>query len=116
MALRAFGFYLSSNIIMVIAIDRYMSIVHPMMLSGSIRRCKIMLVIAYVVSLVYSLPQSIIFHIERHPNFPWFLQCVTFNFFQNESQELAYDMFSFVAVYVNPLLVIVTAYTLILIK
>ncbi|XP_055898593.1 adipokinetic hormone/corazonin-related peptide receptor variant I-like [Biomphalaria glabrata] len=116
MALRAFGFYLSSNIIMVIAIDRYMSIVHPMMLSGSIRRCKIMLVIAYVVSLVYSLPQSIIFHIERHPNFPWFLQCVTFNFFQNDSQELAYDMFSFVAVYVNPLLVIVMAYTLILIK
>ncbi|KAK0048693.1 gonadotropin-releasing hormone II receptor, partial [Biomphalaria pfeifferi] len=57
MALRAFGFYLSSNIIMVIAIDRYVSIVHPMMLSGSIRRCKIMIVIAYVVSLVYSLPQ-----------------------------------------------------------
>ncbi|KAK6978888.1 gonadotropin-releasing hormone receptor, partial [Biomphalaria glabrata] len=59
---------------------------------------------------------SIIFHVESHPLFPWFFQCVTFNFFQSQSQELAYDIFNCVAVYLYPLVIIVVAYTLIIIK
>uniref|UniRef100_A0A2C9LC44 G-protein coupled receptors family 1 profile domain-containing protein n=1 Tax=Biomphalaria glabrata TaxID=6526 RepID=A0A2C9LC44_BIOGL len=116
MLFRAFGFYLSSHITMVIAIDRCMSIVQPLMMNGAFRRCRILLLIAYLFSFIFSLPQSIIFHVEQHPLFPWFSQCVTFNFFRSESEELAYDIFNCVAVYALPLVVIATAYTLILLK
>ncbi|KAK0048698.1 gonadotropin-releasing hormone II receptor, partial [Biomphalaria pfeifferi] len=115
MLLRAFGFYLSSYITVVIALDRYMSIVHPLKIYSS-KRCKMMLFTAYSVSFAFSFPQSIIFHVESHPLFPWFFQCVTFNFFQSQSQELAYDIFSCVAVYLYPLVVIVMAYTLLIMK
>ncbi|KAK0048703.1 gonadotropin-releasing hormone receptor, partial [Biomphalaria pfeifferi] len=57
MLLRAFGFYLSSYITVVIAIDRYMSIVHPLVFHGSFKRCKFMLASAYVISFFFSLPQ-----------------------------------------------------------
>ncbi|KAK0067007.1 gonadotropin-releasing hormone II receptor [Biomphalaria pfeifferi] len=116
MLLRAYGFYLSSYITVVIAIDRYMSIVHPLVLSCSIKRCKIMLTSAYVISFLFSLPQSVIFHLEYHPVFTWFSQCITFNFFSSELDEMVYDVFVFVAVYAAPLLIMVTMYTLILIK
>ena len=57
--------------------------------------------------------QSIIFHVESHPNFPWFKQCVTFNFFPSPSHELAYNLFNLIAMYLAPLCVIVTTYSLV---
>ncbi|KAK6978893.1 gonadotropin-releasing hormone receptor, partial [Biomphalaria glabrata] len=116
MLLRAFGFYLSSYITVVIAIDRYMSIVHPLVFHGSFKRCKFMLASAYVISFFFSLPQSIIFHVEYHPVYSWFSQCVTFNFFESDFHELAYDIFSCAAVYVTPLFIMVVMYTRIFVK
>ena len=57
--------------------------------------------------------QSIIFHVEYHPDFPWFAQCVTFHFFPTTTHELAYNLFNIVAIYGLPLLVIVISYSLI---
>ncbi|KAK0048710.1 gonadotropin-releasing hormone receptor, partial [Biomphalaria pfeifferi] len=54
--LRAFGFYLSSYITVVIALDRYMSIEHPLKIYSS-KRCKMMLFTAYSVSFAFSFPQ-----------------------------------------------------------
>ncbi|KAI0226027.1 Gonadotropin-releasing hormone II receptor [Lamellibrachia satsuma] len=58
--------------------------------------------------------QSVIFHVEKHPVFEWFSQCVTFNFFPTRRHELAYNLFNIVAVYLAPLIVIVVSYSLIL--
>lgn len=58
--------------------------------------------------------QSVIFHLERHPNYTWYHQCVTFNFFPSHDHELAYNLFNFVAVYLVPLIVIIVSYALIL--
>ena len=58
--------------------------------------------------------QSVIFHVEYHPKFPWFTQCVTFNFFPTPAHELAYNLFNLITVYGLPLLVIIISYTLIL--
>lgn len=60
--------------------------------------------------------QSIIFHVERHPRFTWFEQCVTFNFFPTEQHELAYNLFNVITVYLLPLVIITTSYSLILYK
>ncbi|XP_041371296.1 gonadotropin-releasing hormone II receptor-like [Gigantopelta aegis] len=113
---RAFGFYLSSFILMTISLDRYYSIVHPLSIFDTPRRARIMLAIAWLMSIAASLPQSVIFHVEHHPLYPWFTQCVTFNFFPSPLHELAYSLFNVIAVYVLPLVVITTVYILILFK
>ena len=55
--------------------------------------------------------QSVIFHVERHPVYTWFEQCVTFNFFPTPTHELAYNLFNVITVYLLPLVVITTSYT-----
>ena len=57
--------------------------------------------------------QSVIFHVEYHPAFPWFTQCVTFNFFPTPAHELAYNLFNLITVYGLPLVVIIVSYSLI---
>ena len=57
--------------------------------------------------------QSVIFHVEEHPDFPWFHQCVTFNFFPSTSHEVAYNLFNMAAMYIAPLIVIIVTYLLI---
>lgn len=51
---RAFGFYLSSMVLVVISIDRYLAIVHP--LKTKIL-CNYMLVVAWGLAFLCSLPQ-----------------------------------------------------------
>ncbi len=65
----------------------------------------------YFLSIVF---QSVIFHVEHHPHYPWFADCVTFNFFPTPSHELAYNLFNLVTVYGVPLLIILVSYSLIL--
>ncbi|CAC5408036.1 GNRHR [Mytilus coruscus] len=60
--------------------------------------------------------KSIIFHVERHPIFTWYTQCVTFGFFPTPRHELAYNLFNLITVYVTPLIIITTSYCLILHK
>ncbi|XP_011441976.1 adipokinetic hormone/corazonin-related peptide receptor variant I-like [Crassostrea angulata] len=116
MFFRALGFYLSSFVLVAISLDRYFSIVHPLSIHDADRRGKIMLTMAWLLSIIASLPQSIIFHVERHPLFTWFEQCVTFNFFPTEQHELAYNLFNVITVYLLPLVIITTSYSLILYK
>ena len=61
-----------------------------------------------------SVVQSVIFHVERHPTYRWFTQCVTFNFFPTPMHELAYNLFNVIALYGLPLLIITASYSLIL--
>ncbi|ESP00340.1 hypothetical protein LOTGIDRAFT_140886 [Lottia gigantea] len=114
MFFRAFGFYLSSFILVTISLDRYFAIMHPLSLNDADRRGRIMLSLAWICSIVASIPQSVIFHVERHPVYEWFTQCVTFNFFPSPSHELAYNLFNVIAVYGLPLVIITGTYSLIL--
>ncbi|KAK7065922.1 hypothetical protein SK128_018508, partial [Halocaridina rubra] len=54
--------------------------------------------------------KSIIFHVEKHPDFPGFEQCVTFNSFPSPTYELIYNIAGFVAMYALPLTTIVICY------
>jgi gonadotropin-releasing hormone receptor len=55
--LRAFGLYLSSNILVCISLDRYFSIIYPLKVSDARRRGKLMLLFAWWTSLMCSIPQ-----------------------------------------------------------
>ncbi|XP_071100594.1 adipokinetic hormone/corazonin-related peptide receptor variant I-like isoform X2 [Haliotis cracherodii] len=114
MFFRAFGLYLSSFTLVTISLDRYFAIMRPLSLNDADKRGKIMLVLAWIFSFVASIPQSVIFHVEKHPVYPWFTQCVTFNFFPTPIHELAYNLFHVIAVYGMPLLIITVSYSLIL--
>lgn len=111
---RNFGLYLSSWVLVAISLDRYFAIVHPLSVRNAGFRARIMLGCAWGVSTVCSLPQSIIFHIESHPLYDWFQQCVVYNFFKSPAHQMAYLMFTFFAMYLLPLIVITVSYTIIL--
>ncbi|XP_064619083.1 adipokinetic hormone/corazonin-related peptide receptor variant I-like isoform X2 [Lineus longissimus] len=114
MFFRAFGFYLSSFVLIAISLDRYFAIAHPMSIMDAGRRAKIMLIFAWLCSTIASIPQSIIFHLVAHPVHKGYNQCATFGFYPTPAHELAYQLFNVIAIYVVPLLVIVISYTLIL--
>lgn len=109
--LRVFGLYLSSFIIICISIDRYLAVLKPMSLYHYDYRGKIMISIAWIASIICSFPQSIIYHMERHPIEKGFEQCVTLHAFSTRSQELAYLYSCMIIMYCLPLCVIVFCYT-----
>ena len=51
---------------------------------------KFMLVTAWVLAVVLSLPQCLIFHVEQHPEYEWYEQCVTFGSFSSRTYEFLY--------------------------
>ncbi|GIY03814.1 gonadotropin-releasing hormone II receptor [Caerostris darwini] len=104
--LRTFGPYLSSTVAACISVDKYFAIVHPLRFVHAHERSKKLLGAAWAISLVCSIPQSIIYHVENHPEFPKFMQCVNHNFFPTPYHELAYDMFCLIIVYGAPLSII----------
>lgn len=57
MFLRAFGFYLSSFVLIAISLDRYFAILHPLSLTDAGKRGKIMLIFSWVFSVIASTPQ-----------------------------------------------------------
>ncbi|XP_008556953.1 adipokinetic hormone/corazonin-related peptide receptor variant I [Microplitis demolitor] len=114
---RVFGIYLSSFVLVCISIDRYYAVLKPMQLINIDRREKLMLIGAWVGAVLCSAPQTLVFHVQRHPDFPWYEQCITYHFlFSNVTQEVGYSVFSMIMMYCFPLVVIIYTYTSILIE
>ncbi|XP_018577124.1 gonadotropin-releasing hormone II receptor-like, partial [Anoplophora glabripennis] len=112
--LRAFGPYLSSNVLVCVSLDRYFAVLHPLKVNDARRRGKVMLAVAWGASFVYCIPQSFIFRVMSHPNYPNYTQCVSFEFFTSPAQEVAYNLMCVMFMYFIPLFVIVVAYTAIM--
>ncbi|XP_041980433.1 gonadotropin-releasing hormone II receptor-like [Aricia agestis] len=110
LVLRAFGLYLSSNVLVCISLDRFFAVLYPLRLAVVRKRSKIMLTCAWVVALLCSLPQSLVFRVMHHPTDPDFQQCVSFGAFSNQHQELAYNVTCLLAMYFLPLIIITVCY------
>ncbi|GFT68944.1 cardioacceleratory peptide receptor [Nephila pilipes] len=98
--------YLSSSVLVCICMDRYFAILHPLKVNDAQRRCKIMLAFAWAMSVLFSIPQSIIFHVQNHPKYTQFVQCGSFNFFPNPLYKLVYKMLCLLVAYGVPLAII----------
>ncbi|CRK87306.1 CLUMA_CG001108, isoform A [Clunio marinus] len=107
MFFRTFGLYLSSFILVCISVDRFYAVLRP--LSMKEYRGKIMIAIAWILSALCSAPQSVIFHVDTHPIFSNFTQCVSFNVLST-SGEFAYNILCLLMMYAVPLLIIVFSY------
>ncbi|CAG4935058.1 unnamed protein product [Colias eurytheme] len=110
LVLRAFGLYLSSNVLVCISLDRFFAVLYPLRLAIARKRSKTMLSVAWVVALLCSVPQSLVFRVMRHPTVPEFEQCVSFEAFSNQHQELAYNVTCLLAMYFLPLVIITVCY------
>ncbi|XP_055696357.1 adipokinetic hormone/corazonin-related peptide receptor variant I-like [Lutzomyia longipalpis] len=111
--IRAFCLYLSSNVLVCVSLDRCFAVVYPLRLSDARKRGKIMLIGAWMIAILSSIPQSIIFHVAHPPGFPEFHQCVSFGAFDTVNSEAAYNFFCVLTLYFVPLLIICVAYTMI---
>ncbi|XP_065350739.1 adipokinetic hormone/corazonin-related peptide receptor variant I isoform X1 [Cloeon dipterum] len=107
---RTFGLFLSSFVLICISLDRYYAVLRPMSLTAVDKRGKIMLTTAWIASVVCSLPQVVIFHVEPHPKHTWYEQCVTFNVFPSQRVEFAYTVFGIALMYGLPLAVFLFSY------
>ena len=67
--MRAFGLYLSSNILVCISLDRYFAIIYPLKVSDARRRSKLMLSFAWFTSLLCSVPQVLYYYSSPGPGF-----------------------------------------------
>lgn len=63
--LRAFGLYLSSNVLICVSLDRYFAVLHPLRVTDARRRGRMMLACAWGFSLVCSFPQVNKFELFR---------------------------------------------------
>lgn len=54
--------------------------------------------------------QVFIFHVESHPKYGWYQQCVTFHFFPSRVHEIVYAAFGMVMMYAFPLCVFIITY------
>ncbi|XP_024936124.1 gonadotropin-releasing hormone II receptor isoform X2 [Cephus cinctus] len=113
---RVFGLYLSSFVLVCISIDRYFAVLRPLQLTDVDRRGKVMLTLAWTGSIFCSMPQLVVFHVESHPKFTWYEQCITYNFFPSDAHELTYSLFGMVMMYGFPLTVIIYTYSSILVE
>ncbi|OQV12490.1 putative Gonadotropin-releasing hormone II receptor [Hypsibius exemplaris] len=109
--LRVFGLYLSALLLIAISIDRFLAIWDPM---SSVRRAgqrtRIMIFLAWIISVACAAPQAVIWHVLQHPEFSWYHQCVTFGSFATASSEMAYGLMTLMLTYGLPLLTILFCY------
>ena len=69
-----------------------------------------MLATAWGLAVLLSLPQMVVFHVESHPDFPWYEQCVTFGSFTSRLYEFLYFFMGMIFLYICPLVVIIVTY------
>ncbi|KAJ9577292.1 hypothetical protein L9F63_006131, partial [Diploptera punctata] len=112
---RIFGLYLSSFVMVCISLDRCFAILRPMSNVVNVaKRSRIMLSIAWSLATLCSLPQVFIFHVQQHPKFPWYEQCLDFDFFPTHLHQFWYRVLGMLLMYGMPLLVIVISYACII--
>merc|ERR1719445_434987 len=118
--LRVFGYFISSNVLMAISIDRFSAIVFPIAHRTSVHRTRWLLLIAWVLALLFSAPQSFLFVLAQHPIVRDYHQCMnrlTLPGYtpSGKTWELTYFLYFFALSWVLPVLVMTFCYSSIII-
>ncbi|XP_067003816.1 adipokinetic hormone/corazonin-related peptide receptor variant I isoform X2 [Anabrus simplex] len=107
---RMFGLFLSSFVLICISVDRYFAVLRPMSLRDIASRSRFMLYGAWFFSFLCSLPQTVVFHVETHPEVENYTQCVTYHIFPSENTMMLYVLSGNLILYALPLIVIIFTY------
>ncbi|KAH8283722.1 hypothetical protein KR018_007295 [Drosophila ironensis] len=105
-----FSLYLSTYVLVLIGVDRWIAVKYPMKSLNMAKRCHRLLGGTYILSLVLSLPQFFIFHVARGPFVEEFYQCVTHGFYTADWQEKMYTTFTLVFTFLLPLCILFGTY------
>ncbi|XP_001972525.3 gonadotropin-releasing hormone receptor [Drosophila erecta] len=105
-----FSLYLSTYVLVLIGVDRWIAVKYPMKSLNMAKRCHRLLGGTYILSLVLSLPQFFIFHVSRGPFVEEFYQCVTHGFYTADWQEQMYATFTLVFTFLLPLCILFGTY------
>ncbi|XP_029010530.1 gonadotropin releasing hormone receptor 4 [Betta splendens] len=116
MFLKLVAMYSCAFVTVVISLDRQSAILNPLGISEAKRKSKIMLTVAWTMSVILSLPQMFIFHNVTITVPENFTQCTTHGSFERRWQETVYNMFTFACLFLLPLIIMIFCYTRILVE
>ncbi|XP_040894226.1 gonadotropin releasing hormone receptor 4 [Toxotes jaculatrix] len=116
MFMKLVAMYSCAFVTVVISLDRQSAILNPLGISEAKRKSKIMLTVAWTMSVILSLPQMFIFHNVTITVPENFTQCTTHGSFVQHWQETMYNMFTFVCLFLLPLVIMIFCYTRILVE
>ncbi|XP_078098003.1 gonadotropin-releasing hormone II receptor-like [Mustelus asterias] len=116
MFLKLMAMYSCAFVTVVISIDRQSAILNPLGISEAKKKNKIMLTVAWLLSIILSIPQIVLFHTVSITEPQNFTQCSTMGSFQAHWQETSYNMFTFVFLFLVPLVIMIFCYTRILME
>uniref|UniRef100_G3P9G7 Type II GnRH receptor n=3 Tax=Gasterosteus aculeatus TaxID=69293 RepID=G3P9G7_GASAC len=116
MFMKLVAMYSCAFVTVVISLDRQSAILNPLGISEAKRKSKVMLTVAWTMSVILSIPQMIIFHNVTITVPDNFTQCTTHGSFVQHWQETLYNMFTFVCLFLLPLVIMIFCYTRILIE
>ncbi|XP_073320686.1 putative gonadotropin-releasing hormone II receptor [Pagrus major] len=116
MFLKLQAMYSCAFVTVVISLDRQSAILDPLAISMAGRRNRVMLMVAWTMSTLFSIPQMFIFHNVTITYPANFTQCTTRGSFVTHWQETAYNMFTFSCLFLLPLVIMIICYTRIFIQ
>nr|XP_056709206.1 gonadotropin-releasing hormone II receptor-like [Euleptes europaea] len=116
MFLKLVAMYASAFVTVVISLDRRAAILNPLSVGEAKRKNKVMLCVAWALSLLLALPQMFVFHTVSRSQPVYFTQCATVGSFRAHWQEVLYNMFTFCFLFLLPLLIMVVCYSRIFIE
>ncbi|CAL8374027.1 unnamed protein product [Arctogadus glacialis] len=116
MFLKLVAMYSCAFVTVVISLDRHSAILNPLGISEAKRRSQIMLSVAWTMSVLLSLPQIFIFHNVTITVPERFTQCTTRGSFVQHWQETVYNLFTFVCLFLLPLVIMIFCYARILVE
>ncbi|XP_066491487.1 gonadotropin-releasing hormone II receptor-like [Tiliqua scincoides] len=114
MFLKLLAMYASAFVTAVISLDRQAAILQPLAIARAGRRNQVLLQAAWLLSAGLSAPQLFLFHTVTVGSPQSFTQCSTQGSFAQPWHETAYNMFTFLGLFLLPLLVMVACYSRIL--
>ncbi|CAH2087387.1 unnamed protein product [Euphydryas editha] len=108
--MQMFALYLSTFILVLIGVDRWLTVKYPMKSMATSTRSVRLVIIAWVLSFILSIPQTVIFRVAKGPFVEEFYQCVTHGFYTEKWQEQAYTTLSLILMFIIPLIILISTY------
>ncbi|XP_026123857.1 gonadotropin releasing hormone receptor 2 [Carassius auratus] len=117
MFLKLVAMYSCAFVTVVISLDRQAAILNPLSINKARKRNKVLLSVAWTMSVVLSIPQvrdSVSFHVVVIDCPKRFIQCTTYGSFSSRWQETLYNMLTFIFLFLLPLFIMISCYSRIL--
>ncbi|XP_042329958.1 putative gonadotropin-releasing hormone II receptor [Sceloporus undulatus] len=116
MFLKLLAMYASAFLTAIIGLDRQAAILRPLAIAEGWRRNRVLLQAAWMLSAGLSIPQLFLFRTVTIASPQNFTQCTTRGSFARPWHEAAYNLFTFLCLFLLPLAVMLACYARILME